>query len=111
MMINVLTPFVIFNVGVQLAIAIAVLGLCRGSPRSWWFAFFGFLYLVQAAVALDQLNIPVALAEISSRGDSTSTAALNTLKTTAEFWKFIVPAISLGIGCSMIANFFSASKH
>ena len=108
MMINVLTPFVISNVLLQVAIAICILGTCRGRPNSWWYAVFGVAYVVHSFVALAQLDMPILLAELSGGTSSASLSEIDSVRKAAEFWKLLVPAVSVSVGCSMIANFFSA---
>ena len=102
--------FVGINLLMLLTLIIVTSGLCKGEPWSLKFLFMGGMYLLHGFYAVASFDIPVLLAEVQLNAGKTSLEAVNQLKGQVDFWKLLIPVVSLGIGCSMVNSFLSSSK-
>jgi hypothetical protein len=97
----------------QVFLFICALSLCKGRPWSVWYLLIGIGFLGHAFLSLEHFHshTPILMEAINLKnGVPLSTEAIKEINQTTEFWKLVLPVISLGLGCSMIANFLAAKK-
>ena len=98
------------NLLMQFVILIVAKKIVGGRPWSHWYLLFGFIFCAHSVYALQQIDFPHVFAQMFLRNGELDQFVVDQVRNQSDFWKFIIPAISLGIGCSMIATFIGTNQ-
>ena len=105
-----LSMFIWQNLLIQFFITLVAFSFCKGEPWSFRYVFFATAYLIHGAFAIESLDTPILFANIQAAAGTIPSGGLEAIRVKVDFWKLIIPVASIGIGCSMIANFLSSQK-